>query len=512
VVCHDLIQSGGLLRFERVGRELRAWGHELCFATLADRPEPAWHSEFPVLTMEAALQQQWTTTMVPGAGFPPDAIRRLAGLQGDNLGYRVQHVLNDPSLKDRFLAVNGAFRPDLVVINNTHWEPGSYTDFHARKFAVLEGAVDTRHFAPAPYRPALAGLETVMIGGQASKNPAPLIAALRLLPVNFSMRLFGSYTGNAADIDDLVRSGRLQLVGRLDEQALPGFYAAVDIVVHTEEFAGWANLAAEAMASGVPLVCTTHGTAAFARNRDTALVLDEVSAGSIADAVTALCADPAATAAMVSNARAQICSYDWTSYTGRLAGLCRDDGKFHYTLAPDLGLYGKWPLAERCKDLEYIFGHCRDATVIDFGCAEGVVARRCLEQGARLVHGLELEESRVNTAAGLCADWPDAHFFIHADLDEWDAIREPARQVLLPSYDIVLYLGIQHHLARPQRLATLADAVAMAGRIFAIRTTAEVYRQDRIEGLLLAAGFRELAFDKGAQRDGFGVARLFVRR
>ncbi len=511
VACNDLITSGGLLRFERVGRELRNWGHELCFATFAARPEPAWHSEFPVLTIEEAIQQEWTVTMLPGAGFPPDTIRRLALLQADNFGYRVQHVLNDPSLKERFLAVNGTFRPDLVVFNNTRWEAGSYTDFLARRFAVLEGAVDTRLFAPAPYRPMLAERETVIIGGLASKNPAPLIDALRQLPDRFAVRLYGSYAGNATGIADLVSFGRLQLVGNLSEAALPGFYAAVDIVVHTEEFAGWANLAAEAMASGVPLVCTAHGTAAFARHRDTALVLDKASAGNIADAVTALCADPAATVAMVSKARARIRCYDWTSYAGRLAGLCRDDGKFHYTLAPELGLYGKWPLAERCKDLEYIFEHCRGATVIDFGCAEGVVARRCLEHGARLVHGLEVEESRVNTAAGLCTDWPDAHFFIHADLDEWDAIREPARQVLLPSYDIVLYLGIQHHLARPQRLATLADAIAMAGRIFAIRTTAEVYSQDQIEILLHAAGFRELVFDKDSQRDGFGVARLFAK-
>ena len=84
--------------------------------------------------------------------------------------------------------------------------------------------------------------------------------------------------------------------------------------------------------------------------------------------------------------------------------------------------------------------------------------------------------------------------------------------MLLSCYDIVLYLGIQHHLSRPQRLATLADAVAMAGRIFAIRTTADVYRQDEIDTLLATAGFHELTFGKEAQRDGFGVARIFLRR
>ena len=162
-------------------------------------------------------------------------------------------------------------------------------------------------------------------------------------------------------------------------------------------------------------------------------------------------------------------------------------------------------LVTRLKNVKEVKG-------IDFGCAEGVTARRCLEAGARLVHGLEVDAGRVNTAAGLCADWPDAHFFIHADLDEWNEIREPARQVLLPRYDIVLYLGIQHHLAWPGRRDVLADAIDMAGRIFAIRTTADAYRRDDIDALLSTAGFEELEFSKAAQRDGLGLARLFVRR
>ena len=512
VICHDLIQSGGLLRFERIGRELRNWGHELCFATVSEHPAPAWHSEFPVLPIEEAARQDWTVTMVPGAGFPDETINRFAHLQAGNFGYRVQHVLNDPSLRSRFLAVNRTFAPDLVVFNNSHWTPGSYTDFQARKFAVLPGAVDTGRFAPAPYRPTLAVRESIIIGGLANKNPAPLIEALRLLPDHFVVQLYGTYSGDYTGIGELLDSGRLQLVGRLDEDALPGFYAAVDIVVHTEAFAGWANLAAEAMASGVPLICTAHGTTSFAADRKTALVLDEVDAPGIVEGVQSRCADPDATAAMVTRARARMLQYDWSVYTACLAELCRDDGKCHYTLAPELGLYGKWPLADRYKDLDYIFDNCSEKTVIDFGCAEGVIALRCLEQGARMVHGLELEESRVNTAAGLCAGYPESHFFFHANLDDWQEIRDLASQVLLPQYDIVLYLGIQHHLACPQRLATLADAISMAGHIFAIRTTADVYHEDDIEARLSDAGFEEFVFEKTDQRDGFGVARIFVRR
>lgn len=511
VACHELIRSGGLLRFERIGRELRQWGHELCFMTLADEPTAAWQSEFPVLAFETALQQQWDVTMVPGAGFPDETIDRFGQLQQGNFGYRVQHVLNDPSLRTRFLAVNHALRPDLVIFNNAHWEPGSYTDFQARKFARLEGAVDTTQLVPAAYRQIPGDDDTFVIGGLAGKQPTVLADALRQLPGNVVLRLFGNWGDSTPPPSDLLDSGRLELCGPLDERELPDFYRSVDLVVHTENFAGWANLVAEAMACGVPVICTGHGTRALARDGETALVMETVTPDNIAAHINTLRSDHDLLRRLAVNARACIEQYDWSSYTAKLAALCRDDGRNHYTCAPELGLYGKWPLADRYKDLEPVFGSCRDATVIDFGCAEGVIARRCLEHGARTVHGLEIDESRVQTAAGLCHAWQASSFFFHANLDEWRDIHERAQQVLLPQYDIVLYLGIQHHLSQPERIATLQDAIDMAGRLFAIRTTDTVYAEDDIDRRLRESGFTMQELDQQAQRDGFGMARIYLR-
>lgn len=511
VACHEMIRSGGLLRFERLGRELQAWGHQLCFATFSTAPAQHWQSAFPVLSIDEAEQQDWDVTMIPGAGFPDATIEQFSRLQADNFGYRVQHVLNDTSLRTRFLAVNRACRPDLVVFNNRDWSPGRFTDFQARRFAILEGAVDTRHFAPAPAGSHPPAGQPLVIGGLAAKNPGMLVEALRQLPQHIELKLFGHWGDSTPPPADLLESGRLQLCGELEEHELRAFYQSVDLVVHTEQFAGWANLVAEAMACGVPVICTRHGTRAFALHDETACVIDEPCASALAGAIAELTQDPERMQALARQARAHIETYDWTHYAASLAGLCRDDGRFHYTWAPELGLHGKWPLADRFKDLDAVFAACQDATIIDFGCAEGVIARRCLEHGARLVHGLEVDESRVHTAAALAADWPDANFFFHADLDDWQDIRARARQVLLPQYDIVLYLGIQHHLATPARLDTLQDAIDMAGKVFAIRTTGAVYRADDIDRRIRAAGFTELAFDKDAQRDGFGMARIYLR-
>jgi hypothetical protein len=129
-----------------------------------------------------------------------------------------------------------------------------------------------------------------------------------------------------------------------------------------------------------------------------------------------------------------------------------------------------------------------------------------------VVHGFDMHKSRVNTAAELCMGYSGEHCFVHANLNEWATLKQQQSRMLLPIYDIVLYLGIQHHLKYPGRLATLAEAASLAGKIFAIRTTGEVYQGDEIDRILAARGLVEVAIDKDLQRDGFGVARVFERR
>ncbi|MBW1810694.1 MAG: glycosyltransferase family 4 protein, partial [Deltaproteobacteria bacterium] len=58
----------------------------------------------------------------------------------------------------------------------------------------------------------------------------------------------------------------------------------MDLMICPEEDAGWSNPAAEAMACGVPLVCTEAGTLDFAIHEETALVVPNRHADAIADA------------------------------------------------------------------------------------------------------------------------------------------------------------------------------------------------------------------------------------
>jgi glycosyltransferase involved in cell wall biosynthesis/predicted O-methyltransferase YrrM len=353
VASDALILAGGLLRFERFGRVARARGHKVAFLPLAITPRFEWVTEFPIVNLDEALLRNWDATMVPGAGFPAETIELFSRLTRPNFGVRVQHVLNDQTLRTNFLKVNASFKPHIVVFNNRHWEPGSFIDFQASRFHFLVGAVDTATFFPDRYKSTGAQANRFVIGGLANKNPEPLIEAARRLGNEVEVRLFGKSDGLGETAADLVRAGTLKLMGPLADRELAGFYRDLDCVVHTETFAGWANLGAEALASGIPLICTRHGTLAFAEPDVTALVMAEPTAEQIMSAVAQLRAEEALARKLSSNGRRAIMPFSWETYTTELLKLINEDyEQVHHAWAPELDLYGKWPVPISSRGLK----------------------------------------------------------------------------------------------------------------------------------------------------------------
>lgn len=317
VACEELIVSGGMLRFERLGRVLPVDRYELAYVCLADAPVAHWSSRFPVLTFAECSTGTWDAVMVPGAGFSDQTINRLARFDDRRFGRRLQHILNDQGMKPRNLVVNRMFQPHLVVFNNLAWPAGSYTEFQAEQFHTVLGAVDIDRFQPAGKRPR-ERTGSVVLGGLANKNAEVLVDALALLPANVRIKLFGSADALLKSRPGVRRAPRIDLIGTLVEDDLPDFYHGIDIAVHTEERGGWSNFAAEAMASGVPLICTPHGTAAFARDGVTAIVLKDIRAPAIAAAVERLAGERALARDLSRNAADAIRSFSWQAYASAL--------------------------------------------------------------------------------------------------------------------------------------------------------------------------------------------------
>lgn len=512
VACHDIVWSGGLLRFERVGKILKREGHEVAFLRLSESASPEWQTSLPVLTLADAAAADWDAVMVPGAGFPDETIEHFAQLQAPNFGLRVQHVLNDRTVRERFLRVNASFAPDLVIFNNADWPVGSFTDFRAKRFHCLPGAVDIEHFRPSTYRTHPLTSGEWIVGGQLAKNPEPLIEALGSLPRSVTLRLYGpDRLGIAARHTDLVAAGRIQLTGPLDEAGLRAFYHGVDCVVMSERHAGWANLAAEAMASGTPVICTPHGTRAFARHEQTALVIDEPAAAPIAAAIERLRNDASLCRDLTERGRDVISDHSWDRYAQDLLQLLVRDDAEHYLHAPELGLFGKWSPDDRLAGLAPLIERANARTVIDFGSAEGLVAREFLRHGASLVHGFERDAARVRFANAICTPLGNA-VFREADLSDPEGFRNANADLLFPTYDVVLYLGLHHHLDPRTRMTMLQRALDLAGQYFAMRTPAALAGEDRIHDVIETAGFSRLASgDESSRSANLGDLALYER-
>lgn len=86
---------------------------------------------------------------------------------------------------------------------------------------------------------------------------------------------------------------------------------------------------------------------------------------------------------------------------------------------------------------------CAGKTVLDLGCAEGVISREFANAGASEVLGIELLTEHLNIARKVCKMCPQVRF-INAELAGYIAEHPDPRQ-----FDIVLALGIIQKLKNP---------------------------------------------------------------
>lgn len=150
---------------------------------------------------------------------------------------------------------------------------------------------------------------------------------------------------------------------------------------------------------------------------------------------------------------------------------------------------GDRTLAEQMQGLEPLLAEAPGRSVLDLGCAEGLIALEMLKAGAALAHGAEAVPTRVAAACDLCAGWP-AVFFV-AELETFAAAPP---DWLLPAYDTVLLLSIAHKFQDPE--AFIRAAARLAAETVAIRLPAPVLIDPRsgrrpvdVPAVLAAEGF-----------------------
>jgi glycosyltransferase involved in cell wall biosynthesis len=110
----------------------------------------------------------------------------------------------------------------------------------------------------------------------------------------------------------------------LPQEELARLYASCDLFVSAERRAGWNNTVAEAMAAGVPVVCTRAGTGDLARHGETAWVVRWRHPWFLARGVLALCRDPGLRQQLRRSALERVRHLSWERVAERIEQVARE--------------------------------------------------------------------------------------------------------------------------------------------------------------------------------------------
>lgn len=102
---------------------------------------------------------------------------------------------------------------------------------------------------------------------------------------------------------------------------------------------------------------------------------------------------------------------------------------------------GDRTIAEQRSGVEKALAQCVGKSVLDLGCAEGLLSKEFAIAGAKLVLGMDSLAAHLAVALDVCRDCHNV-YFEKADLN----VPPP----LTRAYDIVLALGVAHKLHKPE--------------------------------------------------------------
>ena len=165
---------------------------------------------------------------------------------------------------------------------------------------------------------------------------------------------------------------------------------------------------------------------------------------------------------------------------------------------------------ERMEGLESLFHDCKNKSILDVGCAEGLICYEFAKHGAVLIHGFEIDRRRVEFANLLFQEVPVKSEFRVANIaTNFDKFEKQFSNSLLNQYDITLYLGVYHHLIRqtsPENVHEFISALlSRTATYFAVRTN----MIDQFESIILSKGFE--VFSEKAKTDTVGQLKIYKR-
>jgi 2-polyprenyl-3-methyl-5-hydroxy-6-metoxy-1,4-benzoquinol methylase len=126
---------------------------------------------------------------------------------------------------------------------------------------------------------------------------------------------------------------------------------------------------------------------------------------------------------------------------------------------------GQWDIARQDAGLAEI--DFKDKTVLEVGCAEGLVSLQNLKRGARISHGIEFRERAVEVAksiAGVLGLSETAKFYCGDIRDTPAVLNQPG---MLERYDIIIAMAVLQKVANQPEV--LGKILQKCSKTFVLR-------------------------------------------
>ena len=151
------------------------------------------------------------------------------------------------------------------------------------------------------------------------------------------------------------------------------------------------------------------------------------------------------------------------------------NSKQTYYQSTEFGLNGRrfgTDIKKRLDGFKFLLDNVKGKSVLDIGCAEGLISLEFAKAGASLIHGFDLQDISIKHANLIFSDSEinTEYKFKQFDFNYPNKLKEIPH--LLDSYDIVLFLGIYHHLKLPQAKSILDKTFQLSKEYVVVRTDA----------------------------------------
>ena len=159
------------------------------------------------------------------------------------------------------------------------------------------------------------------------------------------------------------------------------------------------------------------------------------------------------------------------------------DNKQPYFSIPELNIKGRRPgtdIQTRMQGLEFLLPEIKNnnlESMLDAGCAEGLIAQSFYDAGIKIIHGSDLQDVSIEIAKKIFSMKDGDIFFAQADFLNWETFEEKNRKVLLDGYDVVLFLSVYNHIVRIDEKSAneaLVNLAKKAKKYFIVRSSAAI--------------------------------------